>query len=123
MANWLLVLICSFYFVRSKLVSFHLTRSTTNKAKVFVAGIGDYMITEAGTDTISKGHSNKKHYDGTAFDMSLQGEDSRDIDRLFNVMLEAKKAGLDAQYESKEKNVVDALNEKIQVWNVQNKKF
>lgn len=100
--------------------SYHLTRSTANKAEVFAGNIGDYMINEAGNDSLRTGHNNKKHYDGTAFDLSLKGSDSKDINRLFETMLKARESGLDAQYESKESSVVDALNKRINVWNVAN---
>jgi hypothetical protein len=98
--------------------TYHLTRSTANKTQVFAAGIGDYMINEAGNDSV--GHKNKKHYDGTAFDLALRGPDANNVDRLFETMLKAREAGLDPQYESRDKKTVDALNEKISVWNTRN---
>lgn len=102
------------------LTDYHLTKSTANKAKPFVDSIGDYMITEAGTDTVPGGHKSLKHYDGTTFDMSLKGADANDPNRLFETILKANQSGLSAQFESKDKDLVDKLNRKIAAHNARN---
>jgi len=103
------------------LTDYHLTRSTANKARTFVDTIGDYTINEAGTDTMGRdGHKNKKHYDGTTFDMSLKGADANDPNRLFNTMIDAGNSGLMAQFESNDKDLVDKLNRKIANHNMRN---
>ncbi len=103
------------------LTDYHLTRSTANKARTFVDTIGDYTINEAGTDTMGRdGHKNKKHYDGTTFDMSLKGADANDPNRLFNTMIDAGNSGLMAQFESNDKDLVDKLNRKIANHNIRN---
>jgi len=104
----------------------HLNKSTAIKAKDFHETLGyDYEITEAGTDTLDSsfnGHKNKKHYDGTSYDMSLRGDAANDPDAIFKTILKANQKGLRAQFETNDANLAAKINAKIKGHNIANPK-
>lgn len=103
-----------------KAENYHLARSTANKAKPFVDSLGDYEITEAGTDTVRGGHNSPKHYDGTTFDLALRGSDANDPDRIFDTILKAKSSGFVPQFETNDLALSQKINAKINAYNARN---
>ncbi|MFZ1704447.1 MAG: hypothetical protein WAT79_08865 [Saprospiraceae bacterium] len=104
----------------------HLNKSTAMKAKDFHDTLGlDYQITEAGTDTLDSvfnGHKNKKHYDGTSYDMSLRGDAANDPNAIFKTIVKANEKGLRAQFETNDANLAAKINAKIKGHNIANPK-
>lgn len=79
----------------------HLDANTADKAKNFHDDLAmDYTITEAGVDSLNKSkHKAKGHYNGTAYDFKLKGDNAGSSDAIINTILKAKKNGLKAVYE------------------------
>ncbi len=100
----------------------HLDKSTADKAKALHQDLGyDYLITEAGVDSLNKSkHKAEGHYNGTAYDFALKGEDRDKLESVVNTIVKAQKNGLKAVYEPSTVGHYNDIMSKMKAYDIKN---